>query len=55
MMWRPCLAELDDDLVFECAMASSAEHIVTHNLRHFGGGAKGERLKTGVVLMMGLA
>jgi predicted nucleic acid-binding protein len=35
--WRPMLPDPDDDLVLECAVASSAEHIITHNLRHFTG------------------
>jgi len=43
-LWRPCLADPDDDLVFECALASSAEHIITYNVRHFA-----EALKYGIV------
>jgi putative PIN family toxin of toxin-antitoxin system len=35
--WRPFLPDPKDDLVFECAMASSATHIVTHNLKDFRG------------------
>ena len=28
--WRPFLPDPKDDLVFECALASGASHIVTH-------------------------
>jgi putative PIN family toxin of toxin-antitoxin system len=35
--WRPFLPDPKDDLVFECAMASTATHIVTHNLKDFLG------------------
>jgi predicted nucleic acid-binding protein len=33
--WRPFLADPKDDLVFECALASGATHIVTHNGKDF--------------------
>jgi putative PIN family toxin of toxin-antitoxin system len=36
-LWRPLLSDPDDDLVLECAVASGAHHIITHNLRHFTG------------------
>ena len=35
--WRPFRADPGDDLVFECALASGATHIVTHNGRDFKG------------------
>ena len=35
--WRPFLPDPKDDMVFECALASGATHIVTANLREFRG------------------
>ena len=35
--WRPFLRDPNDDLVFECALASGATHIVTFNGNHFEG------------------
>jgi predicted nucleic acid-binding protein len=35
--WRPFLSDPKDDLVFECALASGASHIITHNLGDFAG------------------
>jgi putative PIN family toxin of toxin-antitoxin system len=34
-LWRPFLRDPDDDMVLECAVASSCEFIVTHNVRDF--------------------
>lgn len=34
-LWRPFLRDPDDDMVLECAVASSATSIVTHNLKDF--------------------
>jgi putative PIN family toxin of toxin-antitoxin system len=33
--WRPFLPDPKDDLVLECAVASGATHIITHNVRDF--------------------
>lgn len=35
--WRPFLADADDDLVLELAVAASAAFIITHNINHFRG------------------
>ena len=35
--WRPFLPDPQDDLVFECALAAGATHIVTHNVKDFRG------------------
>ncbi len=35
--WRPFLPDPKDDLVFECALASGATHIITHNTQDFRG------------------
>lgn len=34
-LWRPLLADPDDELVLECAVNGRAEGIVTHNLKDF--------------------
>lgn len=34
--WRPFLKDPKDDLVFECALAAGATHLVTHNTQDFG-------------------
>ncbi len=36
--WRPNLPDANDDHVLELAIASGAEHLVTHNTRDFGRG-----------------
>ena len=35
--WRPFLRDPNDDLVFECALAAGATHIVTFNSNDFEG------------------
>jgi putative PIN family toxin of toxin-antitoxin system len=35
--WRPFLPDPKDDLVFECALAAGATHIITSNLKDFQG------------------
>lgn len=37
--WRPFLADPNDDMVLELAIASGARHIITHNLADFRGSA----------------
>jgi putative PIN family toxin of toxin-antitoxin system len=39
-LWRPCLADVKDDHILELAVASGADRIVTHNIRHFEGAAQ---------------
>jgi len=34
-LWRPFLRDPNDDLVLECAVASSSQYIVTHNVKDF--------------------
>ena len=34
-LWRPFLRDPNDDMVLECAVASGANTIVTHNVRDF--------------------
>jgi putative PIN family toxin of toxin-antitoxin system len=34
-LWRPFLRDPDDDMLLECAVASSSEFIVTHNVKDF--------------------
>ncbi|MCE2990775.1 MAG: putative toxin-antitoxin system toxin component, PIN family [Burkholderiales bacterium] len=34
-LWRPFLRDADDDMVLECAVASGAKHIITHNTKDF--------------------
>src|SRR5262245_41465494 len=39
-LWRPFLPDADDDMVLELALAAGCRHIVTHNVRDFGGSEK---------------
>ena len=34
-LWRPFLRDADDDMVLECAVASGAKYIITHNIKDF--------------------
>ena len=36
-LWRPFLADADDDMVLELAFAAGCRHIVTHNVNDFHG------------------
>ena len=36
-LWRPMLADADDDMVLELAFASGAQYIITHNVSDFRG------------------
>jgi len=36
-LWRPFLADADDDMVLELALAAGCRHIVTHNVKDFHG------------------
>ena len=36
-LWRPNLADPNDDMVLELAVAARCPHIVTHNVRDFRG------------------
>lgn len=38
--WRPALADPDDEIVLELAVAAGCRYIVTHNLRDFRGTEK---------------
>lgn len=38
--WRPWLRDPDDDMLLELAVAGSASHIITYNLRDFAGVAQ---------------
>ena len=35
--WRPFLPDPKDDLIFECALAAGASHIITYNRDDFAG------------------
>jgi predicted nucleic acid-binding protein len=36
-LWRPFLADPDDDMVLELAFAAGCRYIVTHNVKDFHG------------------
>lgn len=36
-LWRPFLADADDDMVLELAFAAGCRHIITHNARDYRG------------------
>lgn len=36
-MWRPFLADPEDDMVLELALAAGCSIIITHNVRDFAG------------------
>jgi predicted nucleic acid-binding protein len=36
-VWRPFLADPDDDMLLELAFSAGCEHIVTHNVKDFRG------------------
>jgi putative PIN family toxin of toxin-antitoxin system len=36
-LWRPILADADDDMVLELAVAAGCRHIITHNVKDFRG------------------
>ena len=36
-LWRPFLADADDDMVLELAFAAGCRHIITHNVRDYIG------------------
>jgi putative PIN family toxin of toxin-antitoxin system len=36
-LWRPFLADADDDMVLELAFAAGCGHIITHNVKDFRG------------------
>jgi hypothetical protein len=36
-LWRPFLADADNDMVLELAFAAGCRHIVTHNVKDFHG------------------
>jgi putative PIN family toxin of toxin-antitoxin system len=38
--WRPALADPDDDMILELAVAAGCRYIVTHNVRDFRGTEK---------------
>jgi putative PIN family toxin of toxin-antitoxin system len=34
-LWRPVLADVDDDMLLELAVAAQVDYLVTHNVKHF--------------------
>ena len=36
-LWRPFLADVDDDMLLELALAAGCRHIITHNVKDFHG------------------
>jgi putative PIN family toxin of toxin-antitoxin system len=48
--WRPQLADADDDMILELAVAAGADFIVTHNVRDFAGA---ERFGVGILTPAG--
>src|SRR5438874_12564926 len=36
-LWRPFLADPDDDMLLELAFAAGSRHIITHNVKDFHG------------------
>jgi predicted nucleic acid-binding protein len=36
-LWRPFLADADDDMILELAFAAGCRYIVTHNIKYFRG------------------
>ena len=44
--WRPYLRDPDDDFLLDLAVAANADHIITHNKRHFA-----ESGKFGIVIL----
>lgn len=36
-LWRPMLADADDDMVLELAFAAGCQHIITHNVADYRG------------------
>lgn len=39
-LWRPQLADVNDDMVLEAAVNGQCSHIVTHNVRDFGAASR---------------
>jgi predicted nucleic acid-binding protein len=39
-LWRPFLADADNDMVLELALAAGCRHIITHNVKDFHGSAQ---------------
>jgi putative PIN family toxin of toxin-antitoxin system len=55
-LWRPCLPDVKDDHILELAIASGADSIVTHNVRHFEGAAQfGMKVRTAKEIVESIA